>query len=696
MPRTQRAIRRRSKRAVAKRTTSNDLYRLSGSLGYSNGNGNSSSSNGNDETIENTQPVRRASLSPPEPTANIHKVQADVSEESSDGWSDDENEMSGDVCFAPPRGDEDENADQSSSDSQYSASSSSQSLSNSDDSGDSDSVGDDNAGSLDNDGDGHRDYEYGDTFEPKFGQTDFDSPPPSNDQEPSGFGAGFGDDDMFGMEDPNDYNSRSGYNSSGEGFPETEMDHQGGFDSGFPDEDEGNDYVGSSSDEESGQEDGFDSIPMVISSTSDDEHPQDNGLEEDDFVDPTRNYDSRYDGALADVVEGDVDYENDFDHDAYDAGNAMYGSGSGLGYITHADNSSRSQPDPLLKPFVGERPPTPPSPCASETSLKSTRSSRSSRSTRSAKSSRARSVKLSGVAADEQDDQFDCQTFLAPPSIDLGSNPDFNNHEIKENDLTVPYAEEEMKFQDHSQLQQNMYGDQFDPYDGQADEYRQEGDSQFLPVERDQYDGEEQSQGDDQYNYPSNTTYEHQMEQPLSNEPRYHAEPSLAHDASKTVPPESADALSDLENVHRRDQKIIRLLVIGLCCALFSFAMVLGGAITAAILRRSNSSAEITNPSNLRPQGAPLSPTVGERTPTLRPSLRPTPTKVTLTRAPTTSPTRRPTPKPSVSPTPAPQSETPTPAPTAQPTPGTNNVAGTGGFGSGFGNSNSFGSVTVP
>jgi hypothetical protein len=77
------------------------------------------------------------------------------------------------------------------------------------------------------------------------------------------------------------------------------------------------------------------------------------------FFDPSRNYDSRYDGSLQDLMQGidpclgaNKDSDND---DSDDSSTEM------AGYLSTASNGGDMR-DRFLKPYVGERPPTPPSP----------------------------------------------------------------------------------------------------------------------------------------------------------------------------------------------------------------------------------------------------------------------------------------------------------------------------------------------
>lgn len=85
--------------------------------------------------------------------------------------------------------------------------------------------------------------------------------------------------------------------------------------------------------------------------------------------DPSRNYDARYDGSLQDLmqsadmsgpVEIDCDHGDDDDDDDSDDS-----SGEMAGYLSTASAGEMRGIDLLLKPYVGERPPTPPSPSRS-------------------------------------------------------------------------------------------------------------------------------------------------------------------------------------------------------------------------------------------------------------------------------------------------------------------------------------------
>jgi hypothetical protein len=94
------------------------------------------------------------------------------------------------------------------------------------------------------------------------------------------------------------------------------------------------------------------------------------------FGDPSRNYDSRYDGSLQDLMQGTTDpglgKDNDND-DSDDSSTEM------AGYLSTAPNGGDMR-DRFLKPYVGERPPTPPSPSQNVSPTRSpTRSSHTKR-----------------------------------------------------------------------------------------------------------------------------------------------------------------------------------------------------------------------------------------------------------------------------------------------------------------------------
>jgi hypothetical protein len=95
------------------------------------------------------------------------------------------------------------------------------------------------------------------------------------------------------------------------------------------------------------------------------------------FGDPSRNYDSRYDGSLQDLMQGATDTglgkDIDDNDDSDDSSTEM------AGYLSTASNGGDMR-DRFLKPYVGERPPTPPSPSQNVSPTRSpTRSSHTKR-----------------------------------------------------------------------------------------------------------------------------------------------------------------------------------------------------------------------------------------------------------------------------------------------------------------------------
>lgn len=380
-------------------------------------------------------------------------------------------------------------------------------------------------------------------------------------------------------------------------------------------------------------------VPRVVSADSSDNEEVDYGYGYDDELrDHTRNYDSRYDRDLSELVSSQTDrhsHGDDYDSDEDSEDNNTYLNRSVASYIS-ADNSSRSQPDPFLRPDVGDRPLTPPSP--------------------SKRSPQKREINgdVANGTLDEADDYHGL-----PMSPDL---------EYKKDGYSPSSGTRSSIYDDHPQEDHMIDGfnDELRP----EHEFEQNGDT-FLA---DNYFPDGLPQIDE--NNPVH--YDHHR-----NVGKYDQ-----HETSEIpfgVPNNDA-----LVKKSRRDRKLIVVLAAGLGCALLALAAVLGGVVAAAVLREQPVKiVEAPSPSSLS-SNVPVTPTSqSEQTiPTKQPSKQQTRQPMTLAPlsvAPTPSPskapvsqqpTRRPvklTPSPTITETFAPTSQTtfgfgapprPTPPPT--------------------------------
>jgi hypothetical protein len=236
------------------------------------------------------------------------------------------------------------------------------------------------------------------------------------------------------------------------------------------------------------------------------------------FGDPSRNYDSRYDGSLQDLMQGtdtclgankDNDDEND---DSDDSSTEM------AGYLSNASNGGDMR-DRFLKPYVGERPPTPPSPSQNVSPTRSP--------TRSAHSKRDLSPRL-----------FQSPLTQSPPRVSLMDErpTDFS-----------PYYKPVATYQPQPVSEQQPGPKQ----EMQATTYDDTGIHNARTV----------SYGDDQALCGPTLS-------------------GISNDEDRTL-----ETLLSLNKARERDRRLIRMLVVGLGCALVLLALLVGGVLALVFFR---------------------------------------------------------------------------------------------------------------
>lgn len=382
-------------------------------------------------------------------------------------------------------------------------------------------------------------------------------------------------------------------------------------------------------------------VPVCVSlrnlSRSDSDSPS--------IEDTARNYNSRYDGSLQDLVYGVEEHSGSAGGGAADADvdddDSDDSSSEMAGYLSSTSGETRG-PDLFLKPYVGARPPTPPSP---------------------SKSPKQPKIYKAGDALDIQTPRAQ---YPPPPSIEHDEGAfdpyqprlDEGAHDIYLQSYVEQVYEQENAeaIRNGSQHEDTVYGV---PYGGARDEYS------------------------NQEQYPDHHSFSDQYA-----EPEEYVEdkgyPSCPRAVGGTQSPEMSGATHEdetttmlvlsLAKARKKDRRLIHILAFGLGCTLVALAAVIGGVVAMTLLKSENTAtlaplplsakavittvapvdapAAVTSP--LSPVAAPLPATLQTIAPVVSlqvdasPSLSAPPPTTAVVIAPTTvlatnAPTRAPT-----------------------------------------------------